>query len=101
MNSINKEDLHKWFMYLYEQRADSHGFVKCFECGRNMHMSTYIGNTMCYSHLVEKSRYPQFAGDPDNVKIVHPQCHHLYSMEPKKAVHQYEAYINYKKEHNL
>jgi hypothetical protein len=46
---------------------------------------------MCYSHLLEKAKYPQYAGDPDNLVIVHPSCHHLYSMKPKEAINQYNA----------
>lgn len=101
MSFTNKENLHDWFMYLYEQRADDNGFVKCFECGRNMHMSFYIGNTMCYSHLLEKSRYPQYAGDPNNVVITHPECHHLYSMKPKEAINQYTRMKELKLKYNI
>ena len=93
--------MHEWFMYLFQQRADGHGFVKCFECGRNMHMSTYIGNTVCYSHLLEKAKYPQYAGDPENVVIVHPDCHNLYTMKPKEAKNQYKAMQELKLKYKL
>jgi hypothetical protein len=56
---------------------------------------------MCYSHLLEKSRYPQYAGDPNNVVITHPECHHLYSMKPKEAINQYTRMKELKLKYNI
>ncbi len=94
-------DRHEWFKYLFEQRMNGGGWLNCFECHEPMHEEIYKENTICYSHLLEKSQYPQLAGNPDNVVIVHPDCHHLYSMKPKEATNQYNEYLRLKKLYNL
>lgn len=98
MNSIDNV-LHQWFIYLWEQQMDENGYVNCFECGKPMHEDTYKTLTTCYSHILEKSKYPEHKGNPENVVIVHPDCHNLYSMKPKKAVNQYNLYLQLKKKY--
>lgn len=100
-SSIN--EMHEWFKHLFETRADEEGFVKCFECGKRMHISAYKDNTSCYSHLLEKSnpKYRQYKGDPKNVVIVHPDCHALFTLKPTKAVNQYNQMLKLKKEYNI
>lgn len=96
--------MHIWFFYLFEQRMDENGYVKCFECGKPMHESAYKHTLTCYSHILEKSKhggYPQFAGKEWNVMIVHPDCHHLYSMRPTKATNQYNLRLKLLEEHGL
>jgi 5-methylcytosine-specific restriction endonuclease McrA len=93
--------MHQWFMYLFEQRMDATGYCYCFECGRPMHESQYKDNSCIYSHLIEKSKYPAYAGDASNLKICCPDCHTLFSMKPKEAVNQYKAAQEFKQKHNL
>ena len=93
--------MHQWFLYLFDMRKDENGYVKCFECGKPMHEDTYKEQTTCYSHILEKSKYPEYAGDPDNVVIVHPDCHHLYTMRPKKAINQYNLKLKLKEQYGI
>lgn len=81
--------MHMWFKHLFDCRKDEKGYVKCFECGKRMHEDTYKELTTCYSHILEKKKYKLAAGDENNVVIVHPDCHHLYTMQPRKAVNQF------------
>jgi len=96
--SYTNNVMHQWFAHLFEYRMNSNGFVRCFECGKPMHESVYKDMSMCYSHILSKKKFPQFAGEEWNVKIVHPDCHTLYSMRPKKATNQYNEYLKLKKE---
>lgn len=92
--------MHQWFMYIFENRMNQDGFVYCFECGKPMHESTYKGLTTCYSHILAKTgKYKEHAGNPDNVKIVHPDCHNLYTMHPKQAINQYNEFLKLKQLH--
>lgn len=92
--------MHEWFVYLFETRMDNNGYVKCFECGKPMHEETYKYLTTCYSHILPKSKYPELAGNPDNVKIVHPACHDLYTYKPSNAVNQYNEYLKLKQQYD-
>jgi hypothetical protein len=85
--------MHLWFAYLFEKRMDENHCVRCFECGKLMHEDTYKDLSTCYSHILGKKQYPKFKGEEWNVKIVHPDCHHLYSMKPKEAINQYNEYV--------
>lgn len=87
-----KNDLHKWFTYLFDERKDKNGFVKCFECGKPMHEDTYKNMSICYSHILSKKKYPDLKGDPANLVIVHPNCHNLYTVSPLKASKQHNLY---------
>lgn len=97
MNSI-KNPMHLWFIYLFDQRKDERGCVKCFECGGLMHEDHYKEMSSCYSHILSKKLFPQFKGEEWNVKICHPECHSVYSIRPTKAVKQYEEYLKLKQE---
>ncbi len=94
-------EMHEWFKYLFEYRMDEKGFVECFECGKKMSKQTYQNNMSCYSHILEKSKYPELAGNEDNVVIVHPDCHNLYTMRPTKATNQYNLKQQLKEKYNV
>jgi 5-methylcytosine-specific restriction endonuclease McrA len=82
-------DMHTWFVYLFNQRKNNQGFVKCFECGKSLHEYFYKNLSIVYSHILNKKKYPKYAGDPENVEIVCPDCHNLYELKPKSAEKQY------------
>lgn len=88
-------------MYLFDVQMDTRGYVKCFECEKLLHESIYKENMACYSHLLEKAKYPQYAGDVQNVVIVCPDCHTLYTLRPRKATKQYERFLILKQIYNL
>lgn len=89
MQQTSPKIMHLWFMYLFDKRKIK-GVVNCFECNKSLHEDIYKDNSICYSHLLEKSKYPKYAGDERNVVIVCPDCHTLYTLKPKKAKKQYE-----------
>jgi len=99
--SYTDNPMHKWFKYLFDQRMNKNGYVFCFECGKAMHEDDYKDISACYSHILGKKQYPTFAGMEENIKIVHPDCHNIYTMTPKKAVHQYAEYLKFKQKYNL
>ncbi len=93
--------MHLWFAYLFEQRMNTNGFVQCFECNKPLHESQYKDLSMCYSHILSKKLFPQFAGEAWNVQICCPDCHTLYSMRPTKATNQYNLYLKLKEEKHV
>ena len=93
-----KNPLHQWYMYLFETRMDNLGYVRCFECGKKMSESTYKQLSTCYSHILSKKKYPKYKGEEWNVKIVHPDCHNLYTIKPSSAENQYKEYLKLKKQ---
>ena len=99
--TLTKNEMHLWFMYLFEQRMDDNGFIKCFECGKKMHEDTWKEYSSCYSHILAKSKsnYPEYAGEEWNVKICHPDCHNLYTQKPQLAVNQYKLYLELLEKH--
>lgn len=92
--------MHEWFKHLWDVEAATNGVVKCYECGGNIPRS-HRELTTCYSHILEKAKYPQYAGNPENVVIVHPACHNLYTMKPKEAKNQYNRYLQLKQKYGL
>ena len=84
--------LHKWFVYLFDERKDKKGFVKCFECGKYMHEDSYKDISLCYSHILNKKLYEEYKGEPWNLVIVHPHCHQLFELYPAQAKKQNAEY---------
>ena len=98
--------MHQWYLYLWDARKIKVGntfVVPCFECGELLEEDYYKENTCCYSHILEKgnAKYRHLAGDQENVVIVHPDCHTLYGLKPKKAINQYNKKIELLKKHQL
>jgi hypothetical protein len=84
--------MHQWFIYLFDQRKDEQGYVKCFECGKKMHEDTWKHLSTCYSHILSKKTFPKYKGEEFNIVIVHSDCHQLYTISPSKAAHQFAKY---------
>lgn len=91
--------MHEWFRYLFTTRMNVFGYVYCGECGKPLSKDKYMDNSCIYSHLIEKSKYPMFAGNQDNILIVCPDCHNLYTMSPKLAKTQYKLAQEFKIKH--
>lgn len=91
--------MHLWFIYLFDQRKDQYGYVRCFECGKKMHEDTWKMLSSCYSHILSKKKYPEMKGDENNVEICHPDCHHLYGFRPMLAKNQYAKYLKLKEDY--
>ena len=83
-------------MYLFDQRKDENNNCYCFECDKKLNEVTYKSNLICYSHLLSKVQYPEHMGNPDNIVIVCPDCHNIFSLDAKKAIKQYTAAQNFK-----
>lgn len=88
--------MHEWFKYLWDSRQDEKGQIECFECGKKMTKETWRDLSTCYSHILSKKNYPEFKGEEWNLKIVHPDCHNLYTIKPSKAKNQYKEYLRLK-----
>lgn len=102
--------MHKWFMHLWDTRSTkvtdeysgyTSSYVKCFECDKLLREETYKEISTCYSHILSKTKYARFAGQPWNVVICCPDCHNLYSYRPKEAKKQYALYLQLKEKYNV
>lgn len=69
------EELHQLFLDIWDEREDEEGYVYCFETGKHLYGPLYRGNTCCYDHVLEKSKYPQYAMNRKNIVILHPDVH--------------------------
>jgi hypothetical protein len=69
------EKLHKWFLDIWDMTEDASGYCFCYETHEPMHRSIYRDNSCCYHHLLEKSKYPQYALEEWNLVIVLPRIH--------------------------
>ena len=92
--------MHIWFQYLWDQRQNEQGKIKCFECGKWMTRNTWRDISTCYSHILGRKKYPKYAGNSDNICIVHPDCHYLYTIKPSNAQNQFKLYLKLLEEIN-
>jgi len=83
-----REELHKWFFSLWDERSDNEGVVICFETGKRLKPEYYKYKLTCYSHILPKSKYPQYRMNKENVVIVHPDSHEQYEVYPEKTPNQ-------------
>lgn len=79
-NVIKKETtkkLHKFFLDLWDERADKNGCIRCFETDIYMSPTIYRENSCCYHHILEKSNpnYKQYALEKWNIVIILPDVH--------------------------
>ena len=84
--------LHNFFLRIWDDREDDRGIVYCFETGIEMRRKMYRTNTACYSHILPKEMYPEYAYKEWNLKIVLPDSHMQYSIYPEKTPKQFAEY---------
>ena len=94
------KELHKWFLELWDKRADKNGNVECFESGTLLSHTIFKHNSCCYSHYFPKSKYPQYALEEWNTEIVHPNEHAQWEANPEKCPKMYRKYKKLKEEHD-
>jgi 5-methylcytosine-specific restriction endonuclease McrA len=75
MSKKETEKLHALFRQLWDQREDAEGCCYCYETGTRMEGWRFRGNTMCYDHVLPKSKYPQYKFEPWNIIILLPEVH--------------------------
>jgi 5-methylcytosine-specific restriction endonuclease McrA len=69
------EELHALFREIWDEREDAEGYCYCFETGTPMPGWRYRNNTMCYDHVLPKSKWPQYALKRWNIVILLPEVH--------------------------
>lgn len=85
------EKRHKLFLKLWDERQeeqDGFKFVTCFESGKRLSRTLFRKNSACYSHILAKSKYPQYDLVEANIVIVHPDEHGKYESSREKAPKQ-------------
>lgn len=90
------EKMRDFFFSLWDSRelmnSSGFSFVVCFETGNRLYRDAYRQSSVVYSHILPKSKYPQYKFSEWNVKIVHPDAHTQFSEFPEKAPKQYAEY---------
>lgn len=103
-NVIKKETtkkLHKFFLDLWDERADKNGCVRCFETDIYMSYTIYKENSICYSHQLPKSKYPEYALDKNNILIVLPNVHANWEASQESCPKMLEYTKKLKKKYNI
>lgn len=98
IESFEPNKLHIWFFSLWFKRAKN-GWINCEECNKPLHELGMLD--LCrYSHILNKSQYPEMKFEEDNIMIVCGDCHTLYGSFPEKAKKQYLRYKKLLNEQN-
>lgn len=69
---------------LYDLHWDTHPDKKCESCGKQLYGENL---TLYHDHLLEKSVYPQYAYDLDNLFLCCSKCHSAKSMKNPTPTH--------------
>ena len=88
-------ELHQFFTSLWDEREEGEegsGWIECFETKKRLSTSSYRENSACYSHILPKETFPQYAKKRWNVRIVSPEAHNQYTVNPELAPRQYGYY---------
>lgn len=96
-NITKKEDtkiLHNWFNSLWETLPSNRSCTICDVAITGENLSVY------WDHLVEKSRYPQFALDKENICFCCATCHAMKTGGKPRPKHK-ELIEQFKLKHNL
>lgn len=86
-------EMQQWFLKLWDEReewVENENYVICFETGKKLLRKYYRENSCCYSHILPKSKFPQYRMCNWNLVIVHPDAHSQFETYPEKAQKQYE-----------
>ncbi len=98
----NKKDKHiirsQFFILCWKKKERSDNSVNCFECNKKLRQEYYMMNSCVYSHILDKSSYPEYEFKFWNIEICCPECHEIYTKSPKKAVNQYNKYLELKEQ---
>jgi hypothetical protein len=78
---------HELFLEIWDER-ETNGYVTCFETGKKLKREIYRMNSACYSHILPKSKYPEYDLVKMNIEIVHPDAHGNYENNCEKAPNQ-------------
>ena len=81
----NTRLLNAFFKEIWDEREDMEGACYCFETGVKSDGFRYRGNTCCYDHVLEKSKYPQYAMLSCNIVILHPDTQTLKGINLDKV----------------
>lgn len=99
----NTEELHKLFLQIWDERELKNEnripYNLCFETSKILTREQYRENTCCYSHILPKSKYPEYAMARWNIRIVHPDAHTQYEGYAPKAPRQHGYYLTLLKLH--
>lgn len=79
------QELHQFYLDLWDKRADKNGNVRCFETEILLSHTLYKHNLCCYSHQIPKSKRPDLAFEEENVLIVLPDIHAAWEANPEKC----------------
>lgn len=90
-NTEKRDKLHKWLFQLWSKRDGGKGYITCFETGQKLKSEKFQFNLSCYSHLLPKNTFPQYAQLEENIVIVHPDAHYNFTVAPEKAPKQLNA----------
>lgn len=101
LKKAKTKELHAWFLELWDKQEDNNGYCYCYETGTPMHRTSYRENLCVYSHILLKSKYPEYSMKDWNVKIVLPEQHALFEGRSKKAVKQMRLLDIYMKNINV
>lgn len=82
-------ELQLFYVDLWDEREEN-GYIQCFETGDWMSRKKYRENWSVYSHILPKSKYPQYKLSKWNVKIVTPTAHTQFEQFAEKAPKQYK-----------
>lgn len=84
MAALDIKRLHKLYRDIWDSREDECGNCVCYETGRELPFS-FRQNTCCYHHVLPKNRYPEYAYEPWNIVILHPEIHELLEKNLERA----------------
>lgn len=89
---VMSNQMHEFFISLFDKRKDIDGYVRCYQTGTMMHESAYKYNSAIYSHCLPKKKYPQYAFEEWNVLIVTPESHSKWEAKKTNVPKMYAYY---------
>lgn len=93
-------ELTDFFVDIWDDREDMEGSILCYESGKKMNRSRYRMNSAVYSHILPKQMFPEYKFKKWNLKIVLPEWHSQFSINPEMAPKQYTLYLKLLADHH-